>query len=572
MSDLSLALRISAREDASLALNSISKSLRNIEKQTEELNKNRNKSNQYWNNKDKREQEKHETWKTNLLTRETEKRIRLEQRAAREQLRHKENAKREMKKTEEDFRSSAARMALYVTAPTALLSTLSMRAYMQYEQQQTRLAMFFKEDMKDITSFIDQYAGETAFGIGELTSMMTTLQINSKKIGLETTEDVKLATKDIGDTLLALVQSAEDRSRFMVQFSQIMGRGKLLGGEENILAAYGIQITSTWEKMGRAAKEVYSAKDLMDVLKFLRASDEVQIGLIRNAKSFTQAWDATTEATNSVLAGLGKTLDKQFDLTNNTKIFAGLLQKIGMSLKEDNDNFAKGMASYLTMLGLTVVPTLLLLGHLEKLSFLIGESNMKLGIFKKRLFIAGSAASALYLISVDWKQVLKDIEENPMQGIIKHLDTAIALAFTLSGAFVGMGKAIDLLNKSLLLTNARLIAMAKSPVIRLASLGFTMYDTITDDERIQKNIEKARNDYYGNNNPSTPLGNLSSTTANPKNIEMLANLQSQPNIEVVNNINVDKSGNVTVETKQNDKNVYRSPYTAPIISDFSLGY
>ena len=574
MSDLSLALRISAKEDASLALNSISKSLRNIEKQTEELNKNRNKSNQYWNNKDKREQEKHETWKTNLLTRETEKRIRLEQRAVREQLRHKENAKRQMMKTEEDFRSSAARMALYVTAPTALLSTFAMRAYMEMEQRQIRMKMYFGKEAKDMEKFAQDYALKTDYKIENATMLIEGLVLGKEKLGITTNAEIKDLTKSVGNVLLAYAPSAEAQTGVMHQLKQILTSTKGANATDlRIMSDWGLNIERLARNVGvQKSGETWTAKEIIQILQLASKTNEVETAMIEYAKSFTQAWGETQESMTMVFEGLGKTLDKQFDLTNNTKIFAGLLQKIGMSLKEDKDNLTKGMASYLTMLGLTIAPTLLLFGHWKKLSFLIGESNMKLGTFKKRLFIAGSAASALYLISVDWKQVLKDIEENPMQGIIKHLDTAIALAFTLSGAFVGMGKAIDLLNKSLLLTNARLIAISKSPVIRLAGLGFTMYDTITDDERIQKNIEKARNDYYGNNNSSMPLGNLSSTTANPKNIEMLANLQSQPNIEVVNNINVDKSGNVTVETKQNNKDVYRSPYTAPIISDFSLGY
>jgi len=566
MSDLSLALRISAREDASLALNSISKSLRNIEKQTEELNKNRNKSNQYWNNKDKREQEKHETWKTNLLTRETEKRIRLEERAARERLRHEKNAKRQMMKAEEGFRSSAAKMALYVTAPTTLLSTFAMRAYMEMEQRQIKMKMYYGKEAKDMEKFAQEYATQSAFTIENTTSLLETIALGKEKLGIKSNQEVRELAKSVGDVVLAYTGNADEQYRVMNNIRQMMSMGRLERTDLKEMAKANVDIERLARMTGvQKSGEVWTAQEIIQIFKLASKTNEVLTNIEERSKTFTQAWDAALEINKSFSEGLGKTLNNQFKLTEFTKLYAGIVGKIAMSLKDDKDNLTKGMASYLTILGLTIAPTLLLFGHWKKLSFLIGESNMKLAIFKSRLLMAGSAASALYLISVDWKQVLKDIEENPMQGIIKHLDTAIALAFTLFGAF-------DLLNKSLLLTNARLIAISKSPVIRLAGLGFTMYDTITDDERIQKNIEKARNDYYGNNNPSTPLGNLSSTTANPKNIEMLANLQSQPNIEVVNNINVDKSGNVTVETKQKDKNVYRSPYTAPIISDFSLGY
>ena len=227
MSDLSLALRISAREDASLALNSISKSLRNIEKQTEELNKNRNKSNQYWNNKDKREQEKHETWKTNLLTRETEKRIRLEQRAVREQLRHKENAKRQMMKTEEDFRSSAARMALYVTAPTALLSTFAMRAYMEMEQRQIKMKMYYGKEAADMEKFAKEYAIQSAFTIQNTTSLLETIALGKEKLGIKSNQEVRELAKSVGDVVLAYTGNADEQYRVMNNIRQMMSMGRL---------------------------------------------------------------------------------------------------------------------------------------------------------------------------------------------------------------------------------------------------------------------------------------------------------------------------------------------------------
>ena len=106
------------------------------------------------------------------------------------------------------------------------------------------------------------------------------------------------------------------------------------------------------------------------------------------------------------------------------------------------------MSSYLTTLGLVVVPLMTGVGLLKMGLFLLKKANIEAAIFGKRAFYATSVVSALYLTSTNWKQVLEDIQKNPLQGIITHLDTAIALAFTLSGAFVGMGKAIDLLNKS----------------------------------------------------------------------------------------------------------------------------
>jgi len=552
MSNLALSLTISAIEN-------VTKALERIGKQTEDTNKKINKSNEYYANKDKREQEKHEHWKTNLTARETAKRLRAEENA---QL-QKRNM---MLKTEQEFRSTAQRMALYTVAPTAIMSTLSMRAYMEMEQRLVKMKMLFGKEAADMEKFAQDYALQTAFTIQNTTDLIQTIEMGKNTLGIKSNQEIKDLSKIIGNVILAYAPSAEQQTGVMKNIAQAMNSGVLQAIDVREMARWGFNLNGIAQEVGFQKKgDMWTAEEITQVFKLAEKTNKVQTAITENAKTFTQAFGMAGESIKLVEEGLGKTLDKQFNLTNFTKSFSEIIQKVGMQLKEDNQNFTKGMASYLTMLGLTVVPTLLLLGHLKKLSFLIGESNMKLGIFKKRLFIAGSAASALYLISVDWKQVLKDIEENPMQGIIKHLDTAIALAFTLFGAF-------DLLNKSLLLTNARLIAIGKSPVIRMAAMGFAVYDFVSDDERIQKNIEKARNDYYGNNNPSTPLGNLSSTTANPKNIEMLANLQSQPKVEVINNINVDKSGNVSVETKTKGKETYQSPYSAPIMSDFSLGY
>ena len=559
MSDLSLRLTISAINNAKAAFESLSK-------QVEETNKNIGKSNEYWTNKDKREKEKHEHWKTNLAEREAVKRIRIQEKEQRE-------ARRVLMQTETDFRSSAQRMALYTTAPATIMGVLGMRGFMEYEGQQKRLKMNFQEGAKDMEKFIMDYAQVSAFSINDLVSLTTTLQANSKALNIQSIAQVKDLTTTVGNTLLAFTNSAEERSRFMLQFQQILGRGTASQTELNIFNEVGINLKKFWAQMGKAPKgekEQFTTQEILQILKYMQGTKEAQIAMIENAKSLTQAWDASKESINQIFVGYGKTLEKQFDLTDNTKIFAGLLQKISEKLKSDDNNLTKGMASYLTMLALTVAPMLMLIGHWRKISLLIGESNMKADIFGKRLFVASSAMSALYLISTDWKKVLEDIKENPIQGILTHLDTAIALALTLSGAFVGMGKVIDMMNKSLLLTNKTLVTLAKNPVIRMAGLAFTAYDTLSNDELIEKNLQKARS----GGGMEIPFANLPSTQANPRNIEMLANLKSQPKIEVVNNIKVDKDGKVSVETNSNskDKSTYTSPYSAPVMSPFSLGY
>ena len=579
MSDLSLALRISAREDASLALNSISKSLRNIEKQTEELNKNRNKSNQYWNNKDKREQEKHETWKTNLLTRETEKRIRLEERAAREQLRHKENAKRQMMKTEEDFRSSAARMALYVTAPTALLATFGMRAYMEMEQRQIKMKMYYGKEAADMEKFAKEYAIQSAFTIQNTTSLLETIALGKEKLGIKSNQEVRELAKSVGDVVLAYTGNADEQYRVMHNIRQMMSMGRLERTDLKEMAKANVDIERLARMTGvQKSGEIWTAQEIIQIFKLASKTNEVLTNIVERSKTFTQAWDSALEINKSFLEGLGKTLNNQFKLTEFTKIYAGIVGKIALKLGEDNDNLAKGMGSYLTMLGLTIAPTLLLLGHWKKLSFLIGESNMKFSVFKDRLLATAGIMSGLYLSTVDWGNVLKQYEEEGFfKATLSNLDKVIALMMV-GGA---LWKAIQGLYAFWIAKEARLTALA---VIKAAALNPKNLIAVGGAAAAiggtyllaqgfgGKSGEEVNKD-MGYDPLARMLGNENQSYASGRDVATLEYMsKSQPNIEVVNNINVDKSGNVTVETKQNDKDVYRSPYTAPIISDFSLGY
>lgn len=571
MSDLSLLLRITALENDAM------RALKNLAKQTEEMHRQNsksneywhrknNKSNEYWINKDKREQEKHEHWKTNLVARETEKRIRIAQREEKER-------KQRLQQAEQDVYHSSARLALYTTTPTAVSVAFGMRSYMEMEKRQARMKMHFGKEAADMEKFAQDYAFQTAFLVQNTTDLLEVIALGKETLGIKSNQEIKDLSKTIGDVVLAYSTSAEEQTRIVDNIRQMMNMGRLELTDAKQMAKAGLNIERLAKMAGIQRKgEAWTAEEVIQIFKFAQTSNEVQTKMIENAKTFSQAWGMAGESIDVVLEGYGKTLDKQFDLTNNTKIFAEILQKIGLSLKEDNANFIKGMSSYLTTLALTVPALMTGIGLWKATLFILKKANIEAAIFGKRAFYASSAVSALYLVSTDWKKVLEDIEKNPIQGIITHLDTAIALAFTLSGAFVGMGKAIDLLNKNLLMTNARLVAIAKNPVMRIAGLGLTMYDFVNDDERIQRNIEKARGDISNNKNPSMPLENLSSSPMNANTAQMFANFQSQPKVEVINNINVDKNDNVSVDTKTKNKDAYVSPYSAPIMSDFSLGY
>lgn len=566
MSDLSLRLTITAIENAT-------KALERIAKQTEDTNKRIGKSNEYWLNKDKREQEKHEHWKTNLVEREEQKRIKLAEKEAKDK-------RKALLQMEQDFRTSAQRLALYTTAPAAIMSTLGVRAFMEYENQQKRIKMNFQENSQDMEKFITDYAQSSAFSINDLVSLTTTLKANSKALGIQSPAEIKSLTTTVGNTLLAFTNNSEERARFMLQFQQVLGRGEAMQSELNIFNEVGMNFKKFWAEMGNAPKgekEQFTTQELLQILKYMEGTKEAQIAILENAKSFTQAWDASKESINQILVGYGKTLNKQFDLTDNTKIFAGLLQKIGEKLKSDNENLTKGMASYLTMLTLTVAPTLMLVGHWRKISFLIGESNMKGGVLKDRLIMTAGAMSGLYLATVDWGNLMKQYEEEGfLKTTLSNLDKVIALMMV-GGALY---KAIKGLYTFWIAKEARLTSLAviraaatnPKNLIAIGGAAAAIGGTYLIANALGAKSSEEINQDMGYDPLKRMFDNENINYASGKNIEMLANLQSQPKVEVINNINVDKSGNVSVETKTKDKNTYISPYSAPVMSDFSLGY
>lgn len=553
MSDLSLRLRITAIDNATKALERIGK------------------SSEYWLNKDKREQERHEYWKTNLAQREAEKRIRIEERANKQR-------RQQLLKSEQDFRTSAQRLALYTTAPTTIMSTLGMRAFMQMEQRQIRMKMLYGEQSKDMEKFAQDYALKTAFTISNTTDLLEVIALGKETLGIKSNEEIKDLSKVIGDVILAYAPSAEAQTGVMLNIKQMMNTGRLETVDARQMARWGLNLDRLAKIVGVQKKgEMWSSDEVIKIFKLTQKTDEVQTNMIENAKTFTQAWGAAGESLNLTLEGLGKTLNKQFDLTDNTKIFAGLLQKISSSLKEDEDNLTKGMASYLTMLALTVAPMLMLIGHWRKISFLIGESNMKGTVLRDRLIMTTGVMSGLYLATVDWGDLMKQYEE---QGFLKttlnNLDKVIALMMV-GGALY---KAIQALYTFWIAKEARLTALAviraaatnPKALIAVGAATAAVGGTYLIANAIgQKSGEQVNQD-MGYDPLKRMFGNENQNYASGRNIEMLANLQSQPKVEVVNNINVDKSGNVSVETKTKDKNTYTSPYSAPVMSDFSLGY
>ena len=399
MADLNLKLLIDAEDRATGVLERIAR-------ETIKANKFHEEQGRLVANREKREiaesqrrEEKHAYWKqgieerkTRTLEREAEKRQRIAEKEVRDQQRLRE-------KTLSDFRSDAQKMALLTTTPAAIMGVIGARAFMEMEQRQLKMKMFFKQDAKEMEAFAEKYAYDTAFNIDNAATILTLVKEKSDEFGVKNNKQIQDMTKVIGDVVLAYAPSMEAQNTFIEQFRQVIQRGKAGQQELSSFSRAGLNMDDIWtKKMGRKARgtnEEFTRAQIIEIMTFMSKTDEVIQRNIDNAKTLTQAWGSAGEAVKSMQEGLGKTLNEQFNLTGAAKVFGSIMQQIGKELKSNDTNMTKGMTSYLMTLGLTVAPMLMLIGHWGKVKTLIMGSNMQAGLFQKRLFLASAAMSGL---------------------------------------------------------------------------------------------------------------------------------------------------------------------------------
>jgi hypothetical protein len=555
MADLNLKLRIEA-------IDRVSATLEQIVRNSAKTNKILEEQARHYANREKREieesqrrAEKHAYWKQGIAARETRA---LEREAEkRKKITEKEilNQQRLREKTLSDFRSDAQKMALSTTAPATIIGVLGARAFMAMEQRQIKLQMYFGENAKMMEKFVTDYAKDTAFSVENAVSLLEGIALGKETLGLKSDNQIKDLSKVVGDVILAYAPSREQQTGVMTQLKQILTTGRTESLDLKIMSSWGLNIDRLAKIVGMQKKgKTWTADEIMKIFTLAQQTNEVQTKIAANAKSFSQAYGTAAEATTMIQEGLGKVLVEQFKLTGLAKGYGDIMQKISEELKSDGSNMTKGMVAYLAMLALTVAPMLVLISQWGRIKTLIIGSNVQAGVFKSRMIAVSGVMSGLYLISKDWKGVLKDIEEDPLQGIINNLDTIVALGVALKATF-------DALNNALLLTNTRLVALAKSPVLRAAGLAFKIYDMVNiSDEQVEKNLNKARNG--GITPPSNANGSNGFSTANSSSLNILANLNQRPKVEVINNIKVDSQGQVKVDTKTKEDG-YQSPYSKP---------
>ena len=200
-----------------------------------------------------------------------------------------------------------------------------------------------------------------------------------------------------------------------------------------------------------------------------------------------------------------------------------------------------------------------------------------IGALSKRLLTMSGIMSGLYLTTVDWKTVMKDIDENAFTGFAKHLDVVAASLLTIYTT-------IQLIKTA---AGIKFVAKYISPALAAAGAGGTAATTALGAGTAAAaagvvGTAVVGGAMYG----TTKLAEKYLEISRPKeDVELFKGLISAiptfgnktPNVTVNNTVNVDKNGNVAIETKKtyDPKNYLnksettgkRSPYSNPLIRD-----
>jgi hypothetical protein len=465
----------------------------------------------------------------------------------------------------DDAGSMANRAAIAVSAPAGVMTALSLKNTMTLEQSKLNLLTQFGKEGERVFQEMYKYATETAFSITSAVDLTRRIEAGraSGYLKFQDTNAMLETTKNIGNILLAYTGDAERMGRAIFQLTETATGGFAEFKKDLFpLMKAGIpvfQILKAYTGMDKQQIEETYGKQLpvqllYDALDAWSKSDVVLRSIDLRSRSLTQSWDSLKESLFVFSGEYGKVLSETFGLTDKFKEIAGFLQSSTEEFQNQDDisTSLKKQALAFGAAWLMTVP--LLAGG----SFAVQKMTASVGggiVLLKRLLTMSGIMSGLYLTTVDWKTVIKDIDENGFTGLVKHLDVvaasflAILTTVNLIKSAVGAGLATKLLGSATAASAASLVA----PVA-------VVYGGSKLAEKYLETRPKEDQELFKG------LLSIIPTFGNP-----------QPVVNVQNNVNVDKNGDVKIETKKTyDPKNYsnksettgkRSPYSNPIIYD-----
>ena len=377
-----------------------------------------------------------------LAERNAQKEIRNAERAAQARIRAEQRVQQaKMRQVNEGY--SSARTAMYTVAtPTALAIGASLKNTMTMEQFDIALKTLFAKDFEPVKEELLKFSYQTQFQLREANQMLIDVKKGAKGLGLRNSSEMLDVMKTVGNVSLSYATRAEDKQEIAYQIGQGFMRGKFNERQDlRVMAARGLPVYAAIEDvMGMNIEKVKAkygaeipAPIVLAALRYMEASPEVMNSLIERSKSLTLGWEQFREGVFLVSSEYGKIIDKSIGLREALRSIGDIMFDHYKSL---NKGQTEGLTSIIKM-GVvygTLVPTIgLAVFGIKKLSLYSATAKLHAGGYLSTMTRVSAVMSAAYLATVDWNQVLEDIKQKGLRGVLEHADAILAIFLTIRG-------------------------------------------------------------------------------------------------------------------------------------------
>jgi len=359
-----------------------------------------------------------------------------------------------------DAANSARSAMFYAAAPATAAAIFSLKSAMDLEQQKLNLrTQFGGEEGNKAFVAMKEYAKQTAFSLPEAIQLLSDLKIGQENLGIKTNEELIQRATKLGDILIAFGKNKENRAEISNQLGQVAMAEKASTRQDlrvmqkrglpvfQALKSYtGMSFSALTDKFGSELP----SKLIMNALDHLAKSPQVIRAMAEYSQTLTQAWGAFKEQTQYTAAAYGNILDNQFKIkekiTETTNILSKFedkmtgVDKTSLSITESAVGF--GTAWVIAVPTLLYGALVLKKIHMSMVGAAGGATTfMKYGLAVNGIF------SLWMLSTVDFKEMIDDVNENGFGVMANHLDkiliTAISLYSVIKAiaAFSGAGAA-----------------------------------------------------------------------------------------------------------------------------------
>lgn len=325
---------------------------------------------------------------------------------------------------------------LAVSTPTAAVAALSLKNYMDREQQLIRARLFFGKDAGNqaYKSMVD-YSKNTAFNFEDAMNLLIQLKTSQKSLGIKSDQKLIEFTKLIGNVLLLGSTNREDRAEIVRQFSQIAQRDTVnikqdlapiqarLPINKMIEDRFGMNIEQLKNKY---SGQIPSSVIFESVIQFSKTKEFVD-AIAEKSNSTAQSWDTTLETSKNLSVTFGDLLNKQLSIKEKLNQFSDIITDVDKKTGESKTN----MIGFSTYSAISVVSLALALATVRKLALNFVSIDGTVKGTKGTLMMAAGLSSALYLSTKDLGKAWQEIKDDAIGGSLKNIDLLIASMGTL---------------------------------------------------------------------------------------------------------------------------------------------